>query len=800
MRCSRPGDPGKARGVGRILALVSAVLVGVFAAPALAFDTGPHADMTRDAMTSEGASPASASIAAVDNWFVDYYTNPGKNPYSGHANAILGITRFGFSPRSFLREDWPDYWVESARRLHFDSERRRLAMPDLSTTAGIDGEWQRLMWTTRYRQLRYAAQKDDPLLVLATVGMTLHAVQDFYSHSNWVEDTYLGPFPDLAGIPVPDANQVGLPSGPGVASLGLGSHPTWFDVPPEVRATFTGNRNVYTGVRGVYRNHGHWRSDRNTSLASGLNKDWSGRPRFEEAYITAYFASRQWIRAMRTWLGNEPLWARAMSMPWTGALAHDVRGATEISEYSGHLDGGGEPCVPFSCGIRTGKAGSAISLRNALADFHSRGPTPYRRAFNEMIGEWHKYPEDIPRQADPPSSRADQELTRFVRLEVVNYKGFALGDPVGSADIYANARIRGQPYTSTVINGAQSFSFPGVYHPFTWIRSVPAGNRQSTPVTSMVVRIATGNRRYAGTDDNVFLRINGRLRFKLDKGLYDDFERGDDDLYSVPIGDATRDGLTIGDIDRVTIEKSRDGVAGGWFLHGVTLIVNGRVVMSDRSIDRWLQKSHRVWTAPGLVRDQRTDDVVGVWLQLREDDFGPNDTGDVNPFDRHTSAPISYRLGTDVRQRVRGGARLKGRIPLQNGDSAQLTYHLRTLTTIPPPPPATPPSGPGPSPPPPQDPPTPGGPDLVVASFTGNEFTIRNQGATDAGPFRVRISSSPTGDTVYDLPGLAAGQTTTPRLYSRPCEEPRDLYADSLNQVGESDESNNAAHYENSFC
>jgi hypothetical protein len=38
------------------------------------------------------------------------------------------------------------------------------------------------------------------------------------------------------------------------------------------------------------------------------------------------------------------------------------------------------------------------------------------------------------------------------------------------------------------------------------------------------------------------------------------------------------------------------------------------------------------------------------------------------------------------------------------------------------------------------------------------------------------------------------------RSYSRPCEEPRDVYADSLGQVGESDETNNTAHFENSIC
>ena len=64
------------------------------------------------------------------------------------------------------------------------------------------------------------------------------------------------------------------------------------------------------------------------------------------------------------------------------------------------------------------------------------------------------------------------------------------------------------------------------------------------PVTSLRVEIRTSSARYAGTDDDVYLRVGAGLRFALDKRLYDDFERGDRDTYSVPIDDAVRAGLT----------------------------------------------------------------------------------------------------------------------------------------------------------------------------------------------------------------------------------------------------------------
>ena len=271
----------------RQLRTLLAALIIAFAAPsaAQAFDTQPHNDITQDAFTAEGATPGSAAIGAVTNWFVDYYTNPDKNPYSGHANALIGVTRLGLA-----RESWADSWVDAARKLHFDAESRAPGMPNLSSAPGIEREWQRLMYLTRQR-LADASQRNDPLLVLTAIGTSLHAVQDFYSHSSWVED------------PSPQPGR----GGPGLAALGLGDTPTYFDVPRTARLGMP----VYTGVRGIPRGHGNWRSDDNNALTNGLNKDWAGRPKYRQAYLAAYFATRQWIRAARGWLANDAAVERA---------------------------------------------------------------------------------------------------------------------------------------------------------------------------------------------------------------------------------------------------------------------------------------------------------------------------------------------------------------------------------------------------------------------------------------------------------------------------------------------------------
>ncbi len=67
----------------RTVGIAFAVAFCALPSTAGAFDTGPHADLTRDALTSEGFGPAAADVGMVDNWFVDYYTNPTRTRTPG---------------------------------------------------------------------------------------------------------------------------------------------------------------------------------------------------------------------------------------------------------------------------------------------------------------------------------------------------------------------------------------------------------------------------------------------------------------------------------------------------------------------------------------------------------------------------------------------------------------------------------------------------------------------------------------------------------------------------------------------
>src|SRR5207342_1641785 len=97
------------------------------------------------------------------------------------------------------------------------------------------------------------------------------------------------------------------------------------------------------------RGHGSWKSDKNASLETAMNKDWPGRPYYAEAYIAAIFATRQWVDIVRRGVGDPDFWeqVRGYQPPnakAAKALAFDVRqGARGLSYWTGHWQGQGEP-------------------------------------------------------------------------------------------------------------------------------------------------------------------------------------------------------------------------------------------------------------------------------------------------------------------------------------------------------------------------------------------------------------------------------------------------------------------------
>ena len=766
-RMSTAASPRRPRRLRRhapiwIAGLLAAI---VAAAPARAYDTGPHFDMTRDALAAEGFGEKAIQIAQVTNWMIDFYENAETNPFSGHT----GTLKILVGGAIFNREHWDNNVVKSADRSHFDQTEGGFPL-----TANVSAEWLRLQRTVG-RLAREARDKNDPQMLDALIGMSLHQVEDFYTHTTWVEPGGTDP----------------LRRGPGWEAQGWGRTPTWFDIPAAVRDA----EDLYSaGSKGRRRDHGGWNADGNKALTFSMAKDWPGRPLYTEAHIASYFAARQWVQALRAWVADDAFWNRAMSFRNApGSLNHDQKGATNISLASGHWQGQGEACNPslstLSCGKRVGPGGNLIDLRGAVKDYFTQQRSRYRLLFERLI-----VPMAAPDTTDPvfpvASSQTMQAQTRFAKLQVTKVGQIDDLDTPGSADFFARAKIAGQPFLSAVIHNEDSFGFKLPNYPYTWLKSLPKTATFGTPVETITVRIRTGSARGGGTDDDVYLRINDGQRFALDKRLYDDFERNDNDTYSVPIDDAVSKGLRVGDIKYIQIEKSRDGLAGAWRLEDVVVQVNGVTVSSNLRIGRWLSGGTRTWRAPTFVLAAPTGAGVPVFLQLWELDAairGDNDHTDTNAYDRRKDNALVYLPDTRLTGSFAGASRLKGR--LGDGERAKFNYRITTVNPVvsritPKPPPAGPALL----------------PDLVIDNFAMSpftSFTVKNIGQAAAGPFSV----SRTGAGTFNFTGLAPGATVTQNAFV-PCLAPimHIVVADSTSQVAESDETNNSANFVPSFC
>jgi len=674
---SRRGTARTALAVG---ASAVALLVPVQAA---AFDTAPHFDITGDALSAEGFNRDAVRVAQVNNWFNDLYVNAKDVPQSGHSSwwrVVLGA-------RWYLGEieHWPDGAVAAATAMHFDSNDGGLGY---RRQRDLEQEWKRLLDMTV--RVCVSGRPDDPLQCLTALGASLHAVQDFYAHTNWVEPAF------AAGSGY---------DGPGWESRGQGTAPTWFDLAPSVRAPSSSrvytngppSGRVDTADKLFNRKHGSWRSDKNASLATAMNKDWPGRPRYAEAYMAAYFASRQWMQAVKAGVNAPEYWSRVLSYrpPTTAAradLAHDVRkGARGASYWTGHWQGQGEPRF----GDDPGPGGSLDDVLFATQAYFARPKTIYRARYERIVPLLRRTPAPIATYP-VPSTRALQQATRFVRVRVMKVKEHGAGDVwPDQADFYAEGLVDGQQFLSGFLHGYDSFSFNPPNYPFTFVKAVPAGAAHPAPLTSLVVTVQTANADGAGTDDDVYLRVSDTLRFKLDKRLHDDFERGSTATYSLPVDTSTpfdgqSQGYFLRDIRYLQLEKSPDGSSGAWKLGGVTLYVNGRTYYRNSSIQQWLRGGTRTWRAPTFRPPPPTATTIPIWLALYDADsfiYGGDDHADINLHYARRNVGLEYQLGTVYDATVRGGKLYAAPAELE-GDAAEMRIRIDTLQTVPPPGPA----------------------------------------------------------------------------------------------------------------
>jgi len=179
------------------LVVFVAVVVASLSGSAHAFDTWWHAECTRKAMEGTGFSADARLVMQVENYLTDVF------PAFGVANEKLN--KEGLQKLNLKADASYDF-------MHFDA---------VFTTADITANWDTLEKNTVAALQKFAKDPDVKpgfrLIVLyAILGASLHTIQDFYSHSNWVNhyaEGHTNPIPIWFDVAAKDRDKLDLFSG-----------------------------------------------------------------------------------------------------------------------------------------------------------------------------------------------------------------------------------------------------------------------------------------------------------------------------------------------------------------------------------------------------------------------------------------------------------------------------------------------------------------------------------------------------------------------------------------------------------
>jgi hypothetical protein len=274
-------------------ALVTAAIL-VLVSTTNAFDTKWHADATRIAMTQNGFSADARLLCQFTNYLTDYfsavdleqaYQRLPKGVPTGHSTGLQGTD------------------IGDLARLHFDA---------LTSHAEVEHQWRTLEANTKAALVKWAAEPSvkggyRPVVLMTILGASLHAVQDFYSHSNWLKKPKWGRDDVI---------------------------PIWFDVPEAARLKL----DVKTG----------WYPDGSKPgvlYHAEENKDSTGRILNVEAFDVASRASVDWVSRLMAatpevpW-GSLRSWkAEPANLNGTWLRNADATFITSTSAIAGHWDG-----------------------------------------------------------------------------------------------------------------------------------------------------------------------------------------------------------------------------------------------------------------------------------------------------------------------------------------------------------------------------------------------------------------------------------------------------------------------------
>lgn len=178
-------------------------LLGLFASPAMGFDSYWHAQCVQKAGEQYGFAEDAWKVMQLGNFSPDFFGPVADAASKGLKGSELDLLNQYQAKNSQVRG--------AAIFLHFDNLNN-----DFQRNSDFDYLFTNLLKTTQHLLGQFNALKVDDrtrkALTLVTLGASLHTVQDFYSHSDWIHNDF-----DKT-----DVKTVKLPAG-GVRA------PTWFE-------------------------------------------------------------------------------------------------------------------------------------------------------------------------------------------------------------------------------------------------------------------------------------------------------------------------------------------------------------------------------------------------------------------------------------------------------------------------------------------------------------------------------------------------------------------------------------------
>jgi hypothetical protein len=371
---------------------------------AVAFDTAPHYDLTRTVLAERAFSDRAIKIAQVENWLTDYYSSSPTISKSKRAEL---------------------------EKLHFDN---------LYTTEEVGNYWARFVANVK-NATRKAALESDEAALLATLAMSLHAVQDFYAHSNWVET-----HPRLSSDAYRTETFLSAPPGPGVRIF-TGRYPADRKLAPNGGPVPAG-----TEIHGDYR--------------SGLNHDSPVRAGWDAAYVFAYAASHELVEMIEKWSeeARPGFWKKtrdpAVSADDLAKLEFDLKAAQNLSMWikvkgaDGHWKGDKSGLARFFDTFTSKWVGKDSSVfARQMRDGKISGLLA-----EELYGQTGAPP--LPKTGRFALRRRAVLVRTLLIGETDTGKFEPAIDPSGRADFYAIFTIGGQLYRERVIQDAKEAREP----------------------------------------------------------------------------------------------------------------------------------------------------------------------------------------------------------------------------------------------------------------------------------------------------------------------------------------------------